>query len=901
MKKEEITKISEEIETGLYERAKKRIFFLLKESPKDPALLNNLVTLYLSLGDVKRAKRILFKIRNKIEEYPYIKKNINVIKGIEEFGKYPYTFLIYIDSEKDTLDTWKELTKGNLLPKNSQYFFLLLKPSSYTISFLRKYKIPAIFGNDLVDLVNRGIIEKRGNKTIFIPSSFLKDESKKLLVSLDTSFLVKKESDYILGFSLGSSIFPTVGILRRDLSFKEAMKEYIERIKNHKKEINYIGVNKEIDLGESKYAKISLCMIVKNEEDKIERCLASVKDLVDEIVVLDTGSTDKTPDIAKKLGAKVFYSKWKDDFSLARNESISYARYPWIFWLDADDYIKKEDREDFLKFKKTLSKTKYMAFRMPTLSTRKGIFNKKDVNYLTRIFRNHSDIKFEGRIHEQVLFSIARLKGKVGTLDIPIYHTGYEDPNTLKKKRERNKKLLEKALQDDPKNPIYLTYLGRTYMEEWIDGKGGIKKAEDFLKKAIMLFPPQEINYLSYAYLNLSLIYYHARRFEEAIEYAKKAIDINKDIESAYEVWGRSLIYLGKFKESEKVFLRLEKSIDRESPSYIKISDFDYRYFLAISQFNIEKYREAIENFKKVNVVKREEENIDFFIGVAYYKLREYENAIAYLEKSIEKNPSHYDSWNNLGNVYMAISEYKKAKEYFTKALSIREGQEALFGLANIYYIEGEYRKAKDYFLRFIKFHNPKRELVERAYFYLANICFIEKDYSNSKKYLEKIENTKIIGRDYFLFSYNLLRTLGEKEDAIKKLAEALTYYEYDAEFMELFANELETQGKIPEAISVWEELFKIKNDIEIMYKLGILYAKIGLFHKAINYFEKIIEKRPNDVRIFNDLGVFYGLMGNFEKAKKFFYHALKLDPNNQIAKLNLDKIIFEDNKENSH
>ncbi|GEM_PF-702291 len=897
MDKEKILRISEEIDTGLYEKAKERIFSLLKDSPGDPFLLNKLATLYLYLGDVKIAKKIL----SKIEGHSFSEKNIEIIKKIEDCGKYPYTFLIFIENEKNTINIWKNLIKNKVLPKNSQYFFLFLSPSSYTISFLKKYKIPSIFGHDLVDLINRGFIEKRGSKTIFIPSSLLKEVKKELLSPFNLFVIGEIDKDNILGFSLDSSLFPIVGILRRDLDFRESIGEYRKRIEKHKIKINYIEIKKKLELESPEDAKISLCMIVKNEEENIERCLISVKGLVDEMIVLDTGSTDNTPDIAKRLGAKVFYSKWRDDFSLARNESISHARYPWIFWLDADDYIKEEDREDFLKFKKTLPKTKYMAFRMPTLSIRKGIFNKKDVNYLTRIFRNHPEIKFEGRIHEQVLFSIARLKGKVGTLDIPIYHTGYEDPGTLKKKRERNKKLLEKALEDDPKNPIFLTYLGRTYMEEWFDSKGDIEKAEKFLKKAISIFPSEEINYLSYAYLNLSLIYYHTKRFEDAIKYAKKAIDINKDIESAYEVWGRSLIYLRRFRDAEKVFLELEKNVDRESPSYIKISDFDYRYFLAISQFNIEKYRDAIENFKRVSVVKREEENIDFFIGIAYYKLKEYEDAISYLKRSIEKNPTHYDSWNNLGNVYMAINKYEKAKKCYIKALNIKKGQEAYFGLANIYYIRDDYKKAKEYFLYSIESHHPKRELVERAYFYLANIYFIEKDYSNSKKYLEKIENVKIIGRDYFLLFYDLLNTIGEKEGVLKKLAEALTYYEYDIEFMELFANELEHQGKIPEAISVWEELFKIKNDIEIMYKLGILYAKIGAFHNAIDYFEKIIEKKPNDIRLYNDLGVFYGLIGNFEKAKNFFYQALKLDPNNRTAKSNLDKIIFEENKENLH
>src|SRR5690625_4398186 len=99
---------------------------------------------------------------------------------------------------------------------------------------------------------------------------------------------------------------------------------------------------------------ISLCMIVKNEEEVLERCLRSVKDLVDEINIVDTGSTDNTVDIAKKLTDRVYHFKWTGKFKDARNESFKKATKDYILYLDADDVLLKEDRKKFKKLKKTL-------------------------------------------------------------------------------------------------------------------------------------------------------------------------------------------------------------------------------------------------------------------------------------------------------------------------------------------------------------------------------------------------------------------------------------------------------------------------------------------------------------------------------------------------------------------
>ena len=97
-------------------------------------------------------------------------------------------------------------------------------------------------------------------------------------------------------------------------------------------------------------ARISQCMIVKNEEDKIEKALSWGKGIVSEQIVVDTGSTDRTVEIAEAMGAKIYHFEWIDDFSAARNFAISKAKYEWIAFLDADEYFLEEDARKLLYY-----------------------------------------------------------------------------------------------------------------------------------------------------------------------------------------------------------------------------------------------------------------------------------------------------------------------------------------------------------------------------------------------------------------------------------------------------------------------------------------------------------------------------------------------------------------------
>jgi glycosyltransferase involved in cell wall biosynthesis/thioredoxin-like negative regulator of GroEL len=210
--------------------------------------------------------------------------------------------------------------------------------------------------------------------------------------------------------------------------------------------------------------RISLCVIARNEEQNLPDCLGSVADLVDEMIVVDTGSTDATRQIAERLGAKVFEFPWIDDFAAARNACLSHATGDWIFWLDADDRVDEENRERLRKVFAELKEDNagYMmrCVSLPDRTTGRSTF----VDH-ARLFRNHPEIRWQYRVHEQIMPAIQRLGGEVRVTDVTIRHVGYQEPDIHRRKVARNLTLLERDYAEHPQDALVLFNLGRAYME----------------------------------------------------------------------------------------------------------------------------------------------------------------------------------------------------------------------------------------------------------------------------------------------------------------------------------------------------------------------------------------------------------------------------------------------------
>lgn len=198
-------------------------------------------------------------------------------------------------------------------------------------------------------------------------------------------------------------------------------------------------------------ATISLCMIVKNEEKTLARCLNSVHDLVDEIIIVDTGSSDRTMEIAAKYTPKIYQHPWTDDFAAARNISFSKASMEYRMWLDADDVLEQAERKKFLQLKESLPSDVDMVMMKYNTSfdeTGNPVFS----YYRERLIKNVPEFRWAGEVHEAISPA-----GKILHSDIAVSHRkeGPGDP-------DRNLRIYQKMLERGTAlEPRQLYYYGR--------------------------------------------------------------------------------------------------------------------------------------------------------------------------------------------------------------------------------------------------------------------------------------------------------------------------------------------------------------------------------------------------------------------------------------------------------
>ncbi len=208
--------------------------------------------------------------------------------------------------------------------------------------------------------------------------------------------------------------------------------------------------------------RISLTMIVKNEAATLATCLDSVQDIVDEIIVVDTGSHDPSREVAAQDGARVFDFPWCDSFAAARNESLRHANGQWLLWLDADESFDPANRDKLRNLLANLPDDNAAYVMRQRSSASNGAAT---LVGQVRLFRNHPDLHWDYRVHEQILPALRKTGHTIRDTDLVIEHSGYQDPALRHRKLERNLRLLHLDQTDRPNDPFTLFNLGWAYAD----------------------------------------------------------------------------------------------------------------------------------------------------------------------------------------------------------------------------------------------------------------------------------------------------------------------------------------------------------------------------------------------------------------------------------------------------
>ena len=301
---------------------------------------------------------------------------------------------------------------------------------------------------------------------------------------------------------------------------------------------------------------ISLCMITRDEEQFLPRCLSSVQGMVDEIVVVDTGSVDRTIGIARSFDARIYHFEWIDDFSAARNFSLSKASGDWIFSLDADEIISERDHIHLRSLTRAAA-DRYTAYSMVTRNytndsnqvgwvANNGRYRGEEAGCgwipteKVRLFPNHSRIRYEYPVHEMVEPSLHREGLEIQVCSIPIHHYGpLSEVNNYQKMQAYYRMGKDKLFQLGD-NPVALRELA---IQAGILGKTA--EAVDLWERLIALKPN-----MAEAFVHLGTAYFQLKNYQAALQAAKKALELAPNLKEAIYNYALCEFIVGDIRKS---------------------------------------------------------------------------------------------------------------------------------------------------------------------------------------------------------------------------------------------------------------------------------------------------------------------------------------------------------------
>lgn len=456
-------------------------------------------------------------------------------------------------------------------------------------------------------------------------------------------------------------------------------------------------------------AKVSACIIAKNEENNLPRLLESIKGKFDEIVLIDTGSTDKTVEIAKSYGAKVFYREW-NGFADARQYAVEKATGEWIWFFDADCELEEDEYE---RFKRIL----LLVHENPAIEGIGVIYKNTDINGQVKgysstvhIHRKKPELVWEGKIHERVV------NKNTGTIIIPpfsvyVLHHGYADLKTQLCKAKRNLKLIFEELRRLKSNQkeyyLNIFYVLQSYLILSADKNGekylrkSLRYINKFLENKDIIENDSTFKIHFYAYA--SQIYKRLNQTDKAIELLDEGLKLKEFYPDfhylKYEIYKKKKEIEKAIEEGIKFLQSVDKYGNKIITDYVFMKDSVLNEL--VNMINLEESKEEI--IRKIKEIYKGHRGL-YISRLLFYLIKNKNKKEA--EKIILKSAILYKSdqaYADIGLLALENNELEKAKEYFIKALDINPfNTQANKSLYEISIKENNLNKAFEYLKNYV-------------------------------------------------------------------------------------------------------------------------------------------------------------------------------------------------------
>jgi len=606
---------------------------------------------------------------------------------------------------------------------------------------------------------------------------------------------------------------------------------------------------------------ISACMIVKNEEELLERCLESIRDWVDEIILVDTGSTDRTVEIAKSYGATIFHQPWEGDFSKARNYSLEQATCDWVFVIDADECFYEEDVPKIIRL---LNETEYSFISVNVLNVYGE--NEENMTFLPseRFFKRELNLRYTGIVHNQleVPDGLRALR-----TDIRIKHYGYGlDPEKMRQKLARSRSLLEKQLAENPEN----AFANFNFAQLLRAGEDGFPKenAPEIIRHAtrgVELTDPSK-NKEKHIHLmcldQLAWTHFYIDEYDKAEEYAQRALRIKSDYLDPLLLMGH--IYCQK-KDYDPAILHYKKYIEAQA-AYDPAQELTN-----VILFHVDSRVSAYYALAMISLMKKEAQT-----------------AKEYYHKTLKLNPRYLEANSHLGRILFEENRFEEAESCFLKQLELgMKSYEAALGLAAIYLQRKDYEKAENHYLLALEIQpDDIPSLLKLARLYMetgrkeeASQCFEKAaEVGGSDTGVEK----ELAGA-YF--------SAGQYEKAASVYTKLIECAPGDAELCNDLGNCHFKQGNLAEAEKCYVQALQYSPPLDIAYRnLGLTRIRLERPKEAIVALEKYLAVNPSEHDLLHLVGDLYAKMEDYQSALPVYEKCLTLHPDDAAALYSLSE-----------
>ncbi|MDZ4722880.1 MAG: tetratricopeptide repeat protein [candidate division Zixibacteria bacterium] len=645
----------------------------------------------------------------------------------------------------------------------------------------------------------------------------------------------------------------------------------------------------------NKRVTISACMIVKDEAELLADCLNSIREWVDEIIVVDTGSTDETVSISESFGAKVFHQEWEGNFSKHRNYSLEQATNEWVFIIDADERVVQDDVPKLVSL---LQETQHSVISINVYNVYGK--NEETVNFLPsiRLFRRKLNLRYEGIVHNMLQIPKSEI---VLRADITIRHLGYDlSSEKMCKKALRSRALLEQQLKENPNNAFaHFNYaqLLRGEGEEYLESNA--PRIIESASCAVQLTAKTltEHRHIHLMALNqLAWTYFTLKDYSKSIDYCRRALALKPNYLDPLLLLGHAASHEARYAEASGHYLH-----------YLEVQS---------------SYQPALETDDII--VAQVDSRVNAYYGLAVIAelTGQPESAINYYQHTLRIVPDFLDANGRLGAILFSTGQIDQAEKLCLKQISYdNQAADSLIILGEINLSRQMYQQSHNYFERAVKAQPVNGD----AYLSLGVVSLLLNRQEESEQFFKEAVSLGIHAKTIELKIAQQLFTSGRYLEAIKHYETLIALDPTGGNLTDLgncyfklsrydqaqwfFEKALQTAPVVPatyrnlgltlarldkneEAIVRFNQYLKLQyDDLTIQALVADLYCSLGHYQSAIKHLEYLLGRQPSDIHALLSLSDCYLNLGHPDSARMGYQRVLLLDCNCERARQRLQEL----------